>query len=89
LVRLALAGKDGEGYSYEDGMRALASLAQPEADSRSGEHEGRRMIRIDGGYLILNFMRYRDYDHNGAARARQYRNRKKETRHAERHDRSP
>lgn len=48
------------------------------------------MIRIDGGYLIFNFMRYRDYDHNGAERARQYRERKKApNRHAERHERTP
>jgi hypothetical protein len=75
LVRLALARE--EAYTHEDGMRALASLAQPERESRSSAFEGRRMIRVDGGYLILNFMRYRDFDHSAARRQRQYRDRKK------------
>ncbi len=57
LVRLALVGNE---YSYEQGMNALASLARPEAESRSSAFEGRRMIRVDGGFVILNFMDYRD-----------------------------
>jgi hypothetical protein len=33
------------------------------------------MIRIDGGYLILNYQRYRDKDHTSAARSKRYRER--------------
>lgn len=58
------------------GLDALEALGGPDAESRSKEHEGRRMVRIDGGYLILNFQKYRDRDYTGAERARRYRNRK-------------
>jgi hypothetical protein len=75
LVRLALAG--AAAFSHEDGMRALASLAQPEAESRSAAFEGRRMIRVDRGYVILNFMRYRDHDSSAAVRMKLLRERRK------------
>jgi len=35
------------------------------------------MIRIDGGFLILNYMKYRDRDYTGAERQRRYRERVK------------
>lgn len=62
----------------ERGFAALVRLGSPEAESRSPEFEGRRMIRINGGYLILNFMKYRDRDYTGAERAKRYRSRRKE-----------
>jgi hypothetical protein len=37
------------------------------------------MIRVDGGYLILNYMRYRDFDHSAAERQRRLRERRRET----------
>ena len=60
----------------EIGLAALERLGSPEAESRSQDYEGRRMIRIDGGYLILNFDRYRQKDHTSAARSQRYRERK-------------
>jgi hypothetical protein len=62
----------------EAGFQALERLGLPDAESRSREFEGRRLVRIDGGYLVLNFMRYRDKDHTGADRARRYRERVKQ-----------
>jgi hypothetical protein len=59
------------------GFQALSRLGSPEMESRSPEFEGRRLIRIDGGYLVLNFMKYRDRDYTGAERARRYRDRQK------------
>lgn len=35
------------------------------------------MIRVDGGFLILNFMKYRDKDHTAALRQRKLRQRRK------------
>lgn len=64
------------GLDREAGMDALERLAAPDEDSRSREFEGRRMIRISGGYLILNYMKYRDRDYTGAERQRRYRKRK-------------
>ena len=65
----------------EAGVSALERLGSPETASRTQDHEGRRLVRIDGGYCVLNFMRYRDRDHTAAVRSRRYRERKKE-RHA-------
>ena len=54
----------------EPGLAALERLSAPDADSRSPEHEGRRIARIDGGYLVLNYWKYREYDHGAAERMR-------------------
>lgn len=62
----------------ERGFAALERLGAPEVESRSPEFDGRRLIRIDGGYLVLNYMKYRDRDYTGAERARRYRERHKE-----------
>lgn len=61
------------------GIEALKALAQPELESRSQVHAGRRMVRIDGGYLVLNYMKYRDYDYNAAERMRKLRARRRVT----------
>jgi hypothetical protein len=58
------------------GMVALERLCSPDPESRSGEFEGRRMARIDGGYIVLNYMKYRERDYTGAERQRRYRLRK-------------
>lgn len=62
---------------HEGGMQALRELGSPELESRSQEHEGRRMIRINGGYIVLNYMRFRDHDYGAADRMKRLRERKK------------
>ncbi len=57
----------------EVGICALEKLCAPDHQSRSQEYEVRRMARIDGGYVILNYMKYRDRDYTAAARQRKYR----------------
>lgn len=59
------------------GRDALRMLGSPDPGSRSSDWEGRRMIRIDGGYLILNYIKYRDKDHTAAKRMQRYRERKR------------
>jgi len=59
------------------GIGALIRLSKPEPDSRTPDFEGRRLIRIDGGFLVLNFARYRDKDYTAADRQRRYRERQK------------
>ncbi len=61
----------------EIGLEALKRLCSPEVDSRSTDFSGRRMARIDGGFLILNFRKYRDKDHTAAERQRRYREKKR------------
>lgn len=65
------------GLDQDVGMAALERLGSPEPDSRSQDHGGRRLVRIDGGYLVLNFTRYREKDHTAAERMKRYRARKK------------
>lgn len=60
------------------GLKALTRLGETESESRSHEFGGRRMIRVDGGYLILNYMKYRDRDHTAAERQRRLREREKQ-----------
>lgn len=71
IVRRALV-------AAEDGIAALRRLGSPDPESRTPDHEGRRLVRVDGGYLVLNFMRYRDRDNTAAERAKRYRERQKE-----------
>ena len=65
------------GVEREAGLQALHKLGEPESESRSKEFDGRRMIRVNGGFLILNYMKYRDKDHTAAERQRRLRERKK------------
>lgn len=66
------------GLTRKEGLQALRKLGEPDQESRSKDYEGRRMIRVDGGFLILNFMKYRDKDHTGYLRQRKLRERRKE-----------
>jgi hypothetical protein len=68
IIRMALMGE-------EEGFAALEALAAPDAHSRSTAFEGRRMVRVDGGFVILNFMKYREKDQTAAERMRKYRDR--------------
>ena len=65
------------GVDKDSGMDALRLLGEPDSDSRSKKFEGRRMIRINGGFAILNYMDYRDKDHTAAERQRRLRERRK------------
>ena len=64
----------------EAGLDALEKLGSADPDSRSKAHQGRRLIRIDGGYLVLNFFEYHEHDYGGADRAKRYREKQKELR---------
>jgi hypothetical protein len=39
--------------------QAIATLESPDPDSRSQEYDGRRIQKVDGGWLILNHAKYR------------------------------
>lgn len=73
IVRRAGLNTEDE---HRAGMEALKMLGQADPDSRSAEHEGRRLVRIDGGFLVLNYMKYRDKDHTAAQRQRRLRERR-------------
>ena len=58
------------------GTEALERLGNPDICSRSQAFEGRRLVRIDGGYIVLNFDRFRRRDMTAAERNRRYRARR-------------
>ena len=53
--------------------QALAVLEAPDPDSRTQDQDGRRIVRVDGGYEIINYLKYRTKDHGAAARMKRYR----------------
>lgn len=61
----------------EAGLRILEELGAPDPDSRSQDFDGRRLIRVDGGYVVLNYFLYRDRDYTAADRQRRHRERKR------------
>jgi hypothetical protein len=42
-------------------------------ESRTPDFDGRRLVRVDGGYVALNFAKYREKDHTAAERSKRYR----------------
>jgi hypothetical protein len=65
------------GLDVAVGLDALERLAAPEAESRSHDHDGRRLVRVDGGFIALNFQKFRDKDYGAADRMRRWREKKK------------
>jgi len=61
----------------EAGLSALERLGDIDPESRSQAFEGRRLVRVEGGYLVLNYMPYRERDYTNADRVKRYRERVK------------
>lgn len=66
-----------DGLEGEIGLATLERLCAPDPESRSRDHDGRRLARIDGGYLVLNYVKHRDRDHSAKERQQRFRDRKK------------
>lgn len=66
-----------DGMEKDAGLDALEALGQPDPESRSQDHEGRRLVRVDGGFIALNYFKYRDRDYTAADRMRRLRERRK------------
>jgi hypothetical protein len=78
-----LALKDADGFvaasysglanaareSVEDTRKAVAVLESPDPDSRSAEFDGRRIEKVDGGWIVLNSEKYRDKQRTETRRA--------------------
>lgn len=67
------------GVSLEAAEEALATLLAPDPYSRTKDHEGRRIVEVDGGWAVLNHDKYRDKENaierreKGAKRAAKHR----------------
>lgn len=75
------------GLKDEEGFCALECLGSNDPESRSAEYGGRRLVRVNGGYVVLNFVKYRERDHTAAERSKRYREKKLTDRHGVTSDR--
>lgn len=71
IVRMAMC-------NMEAGTEALRRLGSPDPESRTPDHDGRRLVRVDGGYVVLNFIKYREKDATTRDRSARYRERQRE-----------
>ena len=58
---------------------AIERLEAPDPDSRTEKEEGRRIIKVEGGWFIVNYEKYRSFSNSespGAVRTRKWRERK-------------
>jgi hypothetical protein len=72
ITMLALKDKDGfvaaaipglanaARVTVEECEKAITKLESPDKYSRSVDNEGRRVKRVDGGWMVLNHLKYRD-----------------------------
>ncbi len=85
ITMLALADARGEVWASVGGLAdaarvsrdqclgALLVLSSPDPDSRTKDLEGRRIQEIDGGWILINYAKYRSYrdDENRRAQVRE------------------
>jgi len=68
------------GVSVASCRKALAFLGGSDPDSRTPDHDGRRILAIDGGWRVVNHRKYREMQTGGqraeAERAKRYRERR-------------
>lgn len=60
-----------------EGIQAMIQLGEPDPESKSKKFDGRRLVRVDGGFIALNYIDYRDRDHTAAERSKRWRERQK------------
>lgn len=70
------------GIDRDPGIKALTELGSPDQESRSAEYGGRRLVRVNGGYVILNYIKYRERDVTSADRNRRWRQKQREEKEA-------
>ena len=93
ITMLALADQNGEVHAsipglarlsavtLEDAESSIGKLLSPDKYSRTPDHEGRRIVKIDGGWELLNHAKYRlmaskeDAKVTNAARQKRHRER--------------
>lgn len=54
--------------SLEDTLAAIKILESPDPNSADQDHEGRRIERVPGGWIVLNAKKYRDIATRAIAR---------------------
>jgi len=56
--------KNLTGKSLEEVNKCLEILMAPDSSSRSKNDEGRRIRSVDGGYQVINYLKYRDFTYS-------------------------
>jgi hypothetical protein len=56
---------------------AMTKFTLPDVYSRSQDHEGRRIMKVDGGWVLLNYAKYREKMRSRADYFKDYRKRAK------------
>lgn len=84
IVETSIPGlADASRVTVDECYEALQRLQAPDQYSRSQEHEGRRIEEVEGGFLLLNYVKYRGQltrekiRAQTRARVRKYREKKK------------
>jgi hypothetical protein len=65
------------GLTFDEAEKAFDILQSADKNSRSTEFEGRRIERVDGGWLILNYLKYRGIEYSDYQRDRMAKYREK------------
>jgi len=68
----------------DDFDKAILSLESPDEDSRTKSNDGMRIQRIEGGWKVLNYIKYRKHSYSGnpeSSRKRNYRKKIKKAGH--------
>lgn len=47
--------------SQDDFRKAIEVLEAPDLESQSQDHAGRRIEKVEGGWIVLNYAKYREY----------------------------
>ncbi len=61
------------GISAEVARRALDLFQGPDDESRTPDNQGKRVEKVDGGYRVLNYEKYRERDYTNAERQKRWR----------------
>ena len=70
FVGASLSGmKRASNVPPEDFNLAVKTLETPDSDSRSKEFEGRRIEKVEGGWQILNYIKYRQFSYSDSKEA--------------------
>ncbi len=61
------------GIPAEVARKAISLFCSPDNESRSPENQGKRIERVEGGFHILNYEKYRERDYTNAERQKRWR----------------
>ncbi len=65
------------GIPAEVARRALDLFQGPDDESRTPDNQGKRVEKVDGGYRVLNYEKYRERDYTNAERQKRWRDSQK------------